>query len=97
LDTEHEGGQGESLAHSLFLVLQLRTSTCADAKLEESLALQLAGAPFTGRVTLPDARAFAELAGKFYGSFWRDRFQSARFRFTNPRVMEKDLGAAEHA
>lgn len=70
-------------------------STHPGTRLEHSLALQLATGPFIGRLVLPGSHAFGDLAGEFYGTFWRERFQTARFRFSNPREVERLLDAAD--
>jgi tetratricopeptide (TPR) repeat protein len=75
----------------------MAASTRAGTPLEHSLELQLAGGRYIGLVILPDARPFAEWAGEFYSAFWRERFNAARFRFSNPQEVERLLGAAEQA
>lgn len=75
----------------------LAASTRPDTPVELSLELQLAGGRYIGLFILPDSRAFVEWAGEFYGAFWRERFDAARFRFSTPWEVERLLDAADQA
>lgn len=82
---------------SLKAVAYFAASTRSGTDPERSLALQLAVALFVGRYILPRTRAFSDAAGEFFGVFWKERFESARHRFSNPREVERDLGRADTA
>lgn len=74
------------MAGRLQIVAYLAASTRPGTVHDRSIALQLAVA--VGLLVLPDTRAFRELAGEFVGHFWQERFENARFRFSNPRDVE---------
>jgi tetratricopeptide (TPR) repeat protein len=84
-------------AMSLKTIAYLAASTRPDTRLNRSLALQLAGAQFVGQFIIPRAHAFAEISGEFYAGFWKARFGSARFLFSNPREVERGFARADAA
>jgi hypothetical protein len=84
-------------AGPLHVVAYLAASRGLSTALEDALGIQLAVAPFIDRFILPHSRSFGEAAGEFFGTYWYDRFDSARFRFSNPRELERRLAAAREA
>jgi hypothetical protein len=77
-------------------VAYLAASTRPGSSLDRSLALQLAVGPYLAQL-LPRARGFGTGTGEFLATLWRPRFEGARFLFSNPSQVKRELDRADSA